>query len=110
MADSDVIRKMKIYRALFRLNRAFAHITHNLDQLLVAEVFKEDIPNEDNPHGWIDGMALIQMEINRRLTENLHRMEHGDIHDLARIQAIDPRIRELHYPKPRKKPRKNRRK
>jgi hypothetical protein len=106
MADHDVIRKLRIYRALFRLNRAFAHVTRNLDQLLVAEVFKEDIPNEDNPHGWIDGMALIQMEINRRLTENLHRMEHGDIMTLARIEAIDPKIRELHYPKPQPKRRK----
>jgi hypothetical protein len=94
MADSDVTRKLHIYRALFRLNRAFAHITHNLDQLLVAQAFKEDIPSEDNPHGWIDGMALIQMEINRKLTENLHRMEHGDIMRLARIEAIDPKVRE----------------
>lgn len=103
MADSDVTRKLHVYRALFRLNRAFAHITHNLDQLLVAQVFKEDIPDEDSPHGWIDGMALIQMEINRRLTENLHRMEHGDIMTLARIEAIDPKVRELHYPKRKKR-------
>lgn len=106
MADSDVIRKLHIYRALFRLNRAFAHITYNLDQLLVAQVFKEDIPSEENPHGWIDGMALIQMEINRKLTENLHRMEHGDIRELARIQAIDPKVRELYFPQPKAKRRK----
>lgn len=106
MADSDVIRKLQIYRALFRLNRAFAHIAHNLDQLLVAQVFKEDIPSEDNPHGWIDGMALIQMEINRKLTENLHRMEHGDIRGLARIQAIDPKVRELYFPRQKTRRRK----
>ncbi len=72
MADSDVIRKLHVYRALYRLNRAFAHVTRNLDQLLVAQVFKEDIPNEDHPHGWQDQIAEIQAEINRRLTENLH--------------------------------------
>jgi hypothetical protein len=101
MADHDVIRKLRVYRALYRLNRAFAHITRNLDQLLIAEVFKEDIPDEDRPHGWHRQLAQVQMEINRRLTENLHRMEHGDIMTLARIEAIDPRIRDLHYPKPR---------
>lgn len=103
MADSDVIGKLRVYRALFRLNRAFAHITHNLDQLLVAGFFKEDIPNEDRPHGWQATMEEIQCEINRRLTENLHRMEHGDIMRLARVEAIDPIIRKKHYPKPQKK-------
>jgi hypothetical protein len=105
MADSDVIRKLRVYRALYRLNRAFAHVTRNLDQLLVAQVFKADIPSEDNPHGWIDGMALIQAEINRRLTENLHRMEHGDIMTLARIEAIDENIRTIHFPKLKKRKR-----
>lgn len=103
MADSDVIRKLRVYRALFRLNRAFTHITHNLDELLVTGFFKEDIPNEDHPHGWQDQMAEMQCEINRRLTENLHRMEHGDIMRLARVEAIDPIIRKKHYPKPHKK-------
>lgn len=99
MADHDVIRKLRVYRALYRLNRAFAHIARNLDQLLVAEAFKEDIPDEDNPRGWQRQLAEIQAAMNRRLTENLHRMEHGDIMRLARVEAIDQRIRELHYPK-----------
>jgi hypothetical protein len=103
MADSDVTRKLRVYRALYRLNRAFARITSNLDQLLIAQVFKEDIPDEDRPHGWQDQMAEIQAEINRRLTENLHRMEHGDIMGLARVQAIDEHIRKKHYPKPQKR-------
>lgn len=103
MADHDVIRKLLIYRALYRLNRAFAHIVSTLDQLLVAEAFKEDIPDEDNPRSWQGQMAGIQAEINRRLTENLHRMEHGDIMRLARVEAIDPVIRERHYPKPQKR-------
>jgi hypothetical protein len=103
MADSDVTRKLRVYRALFRINRAFAHVTRNLDQLLIGEFFKEDIPDEQNPHGWIDDIAKIQSEINRRITENLHRMEHGDIMRLARLQAIDETIREKHYPKPQKR-------
>lgn len=102
MADSDVTRKLHVYRALFRLNRAFAHIIRNLDELLVTGFFKEDIPNEDHPHGWQGQMTEIQCEINRRLTENLHRMEHGDIMRLARVEAIDPVIRKKHYPKTHK--------
>src|SRR5262249_48900438 len=105
MADPDVIRKLRIYRALFRLNRAFAHLTRNLDQLLVAQVFKDDVLGECLPHGWQEQMAQVQAEINRRLTENLHRMEHGDITFLARIEAIDPRIQEKYYPKPSRKKR-----
>jgi hypothetical protein len=103
MADHDVIRKLRVYRALFRLNRAFAHIARNLDQLLVDEAFTEDIPNVDNPRGWQGQMAEIQAEINRRLTENLHRMEHGNIMRLARVEAIDQHIRERHYPKAKKR-------
>lgn len=105
MAYHDVIRKLRVYRALYRLNRAFAHVIRNLDQLLVAEVFKEDIPGQDHPRGWQDQIALIQMEINRQLTENLHRLEHGDIMTLARIQAIDPKVREGYFPKRKKRQR-----
>jgi hypothetical protein len=105
MADHDVIRKLRVYRALYRLNRAFVHIARNLDLLLVAEVFKDDIPDQDHPRGWQEQMALIQMEINRQLTENLHRLEHGDIRHLARIEAIDPKVRELYLPVKSKKAR-----
>jgi len=97
MADSDVIRKLRVYRALYRLNRAFAHLTRNLDQLLITQVFKEDIPDEDNPRGWQEQLAEIQLEINRRLTENLHNMEHGDIKRLHRIMDTDPRVRALYF-------------
>lgn len=79
MADSDVTRKLFVYRALYRLNRAFTRVNHNLDQLLIGQIFKEDVLGEDLPHGWQDRIAEIQGEINRRLTENLHRMEHGDV-------------------------------
>jgi hypothetical protein len=98
MADSDGIRKLRIYRALFRLNRAFAHVTHNLDQLLVAQVFKNDVLGEGFPRGWQERVAKLQAEINRNLTEHLHRLEHGDISRLARVEAMDPEIRKLHYP------------
>jgi hypothetical protein len=106
MADSDVIRKLRVYRALFRLNRAFAHIASNLDQLLIAQVFAEDIPTEENPHGWQDQLTQIQMEINRQLTQNLHNMEHGDIKRLHRFMDVLPHIRKLHFAgvdEPRKK-------
>jgi hypothetical protein len=103
MADSDVTRKLHAYRALYRVNRAFAHITRNLDELLVAGFFKDDIPNEDRPHGWQLHMNEMQAEINRRLTENLHRMEHGDIMQLARVMDIDETVRERNYPKPKKR-------
>jgi hypothetical protein len=96
MADSDVIRKLRVYRALYRLNRAFAHIAHNLDQLLIDQVFKDDIPDEDHPLGWQYHLAEIQMEINRRLSENLHNMEHGDIKRLHRITDTAPNVRK-HY-------------
>jgi hypothetical protein len=109
MADSDVTRKLFVYRALYRLNRAFAHLNRNLDQLLVREIFKEDIPDEGRPRGWQDLIGEIQAEINRRLTENLHRMEHGDIRRLARIQDIDEKIRELHFPSEKPATRKSRR-
>jgi hypothetical protein len=99
MAESDVTRKLFVYRALYRLNRAFTRVNHNLDQLLIGQVFKEiDVLGEGLPHGWQDELAQIQGEINRRLTESLHRMEHGDIRHLARIQAMDEQIRERHYP------------
>lgn len=41
MTDSDVIRKLHIYRSLFQLNRAFVLLTYNLDQLSVTQVFKD---------------------------------------------------------------------
>jgi hypothetical protein len=93
MADSDVIRKLRIYRALYRLNRAFAHITYNLDYLLLAQVFKDS--DEDHPHGWQDQLSEVQAEINRRLTENLHNLEHGDARRLGRIVEMAPHIRKL---------------
>jgi hypothetical protein len=98
MADPDVTRKLFVYRALYRLNRAFTRVNHNLDQLLISQVFKEDVYGEGFPHGWQEQIAQIQGEINRRLTEDLHRMEHGDIRQLARIQAMDEQLRERHYP------------
>lgn len=94
MADFDVTRKLHAYRALYRLNRAFAFITRNLDQLLVAGFFKDDIPDENRPHGWQLQFDEMQGEINRRLTENLHRMEHGDIMRLARVMDVDETVRE----------------
>jgi hypothetical protein len=103
MADSDVTRKLQAYRALYRVNRAFAHITRNLDELLVAGFFKDDIPDESNPHGWQDQMNQMQSTINRRLTENLHAMEHGDIMRLARVQAIDEKVLDLYFPKRKKR-------
>jgi hypothetical protein len=38
------------------------------------------------------------MEINRRLTENLCNMEHGDIKRLHRIKDIDPNVCRLYFP------------
>jgi hypothetical protein len=116
MADSDVIRKLHVYRALYRLNRAFALLTHNLDQLLIAQVFKDDIPDEQNPSGWQMHLAQIQMEINRHLTQTLCNLEHGDIKRLHKIMDMDPRVRALMYgedfdeaPPPRKRQGKKRR-
>ncbi len=31
----------------------------------------------------------------------MHRMEHGDIMRLARVEAIDEHIRKRYYPKPK---------
>jgi hypothetical protein len=103
MADSDVTRKLHAYRALYRVNRAFAHITRNLDELLVAGFFKDDVPDESNPHGWQDQMNQMQSTVNRRLTENLHAMEHGDIMSLARVQAIDEKVLDTYFPKRKKR-------
>lgn len=60
MADSDVIRKLQVYRSLFQVNRAFALLTYNLDQLSITQVFKDDIPDEQNPSGWLGQLAEIR--------------------------------------------------
>ena len=97
MADDHGKRKLLTYRALYRLNRAFARVVRNLNQLHTAQIFKGDIPDEGQPQSWQDSLEEIQTEINRRLTENLHNMEHGDVKRLGRIVEMAPRIRELLY-------------
>ena len=69
----------------------------------ITAFYLDDIPDQDNPRSWQDQITLIQMEINRQLTENLHRMEHGDIRHLARIEAIDPKVQELYFGKRKRK-------
>ena len=103
MADSDVTRKLHAYRALYRVNRAFAHITRNLDELMVAGFFKDDIPDEKQPQNWQDWMGQMQASINRRITENLHGMEDGDMMRLARIQAMDEKVLDVYYPNRKKR-------
>jgi len=97
MADPDITRKLLTYRALYRLNRAFAHLDRSLDELLIAQVCKDDLPDEGHPCGWQDQLAETQAEINRRLTENLHKMEHGDMKRLGRIVDLAPQVRKLYF-------------
>ena len=97
MADEHGKRKLLTYRALYRLNRAFARVVRNLNQLHSAQVFKDDIPDEGQPRYWQESLAEIQGEINRRLTQNLHNMEHGDVRRLGRVVEMAPRVRELLY-------------
>jgi hypothetical protein len=95
MADSDVTRKLHIYRALFRLNRAFAILSNNLDWLTVNRVLVQQIPS-DMPDSWAMHLEDIQAEINRRVTESLHNLEHGDVRRLGRLAGLSEKIRELH--------------
>lgn len=97
MADSDVIRKLRIYRALYRLNRGFAQVTRNLDNLLVEQFFKDDQPDEGHPQSWQEQLGEVQAMINRRVTENLHNLEHGDMKRLSRIVAMAPQVRKLYF-------------
>lgn len=97
MADIDVIRKLRVYRTLYRLNRAFAQLTHNLDGLLVEQFFKHDQPDEGHPHSWQARLGEIQAEVNRRITENLHNLEHGDMRRLNRIIEMAPHVRKLYF-------------
>jgi hypothetical protein len=109
MADSDVIRKLEIYRALYRMNRAFAHLSRSLEWLTANRIPEET----DVPEAWGAQLGEVQSEINRRLTENLHNLEHGDVMRLGRIVAMAPQVRALYLEQrrpehrtPRKKPRK----
>ena len=97
MADDHGKRKLLTYRALYRLNRAFARVVRNLNQLHTAQIFKDDIPQEGQPEAWQNGLEEIQAAINRRLTQNLHNMEHGDVKRLNRVVEMAPHIRELLY-------------
>jgi hypothetical protein len=104
MTDTQGNGKLSTYRALYRLNRAFAHVDHNLETLLGAKVV-----DDEYAQAWQDQLAEVRAEINRRLTENLHNMEHGDVMRLGRIVAMAPRVRELYAAQEqpvRKKPRK----
>ncbi|HEX7284685.1 MAG TPA: hypothetical protein VF532_00795 [Candidatus Angelobacter sp.] len=91
MTDTQGNGKLSTYRALYRLNRAFAHVDHNLETLLGAKVV-----DDEYMRAWQDQLAEVRAEINRRLTENLHNMEHGDVMRLGRIVAMAPQVRALY--------------
>jgi hypothetical protein len=95
MADSDVIRKLHIYRALFRLNRGFAILFRNLDWLTTTRVLVQQIPS-DSPEIYASQLEEVQAAINRRVTEALHNLEHGDVRRLGRFVELVPKIREAH--------------
>jgi len=97
LADSNVTRKLEIYRALFRLNRAFAHLAHNLDWLTSNRVLIDHVPG-NMPEWWAGTLEETQAEMNRRLTETLHNLEHGDVKNLGRILEMAPHIRAKYYP------------
>jgi hypothetical protein len=110
MADSDVTRKLHIYRALFRLNRGFAILYHNLDWLTANRVSADPRHQPSNAPEWYEThLEEIQASINRRLTETLNGMEHGDVKRLGRIVEMMPEIREKYYPsdKPEQKAARN---
>ena len=46
MADDHGKRKLFTYRALYRLNRAFARVVRNLNQLYTAQIFRDDIEGQ----------------------------------------------------------------
>ena len=101
MADSDVIRKLEIYRALYRMNRAFAHLSRSLEWLTANRIPAET----DVPEAWGSQLGEVQSEINRRLTENLHNLEHGDVMRLGRFVAMAPQVRALYtQDEPERKP------
>ncbi len=115
MADSDVTRKLHIYRALFRLNRGFAILYRNLDWLTVNRISADPGHQPSNAPEWYEThLEEIQASINRRLTETLNGMEHGDVKRLGRIVEMLPEIRERYYPseptEPKPKMRKARKK
>jgi hypothetical protein len=102
MTDTQGNGKLSTYRALYRLNRAFAQVDRNLETLLGAKVVDDEYART-----WQDQLAEVRAEINRRLTENLHNLEHGDVMRLGRIVAMAPQVRALYSAAdrpPRKKP------
>lgn len=111
MADPDVTRKLEIYRALYRLNRGFAILARNLDWLTVNRITQHPGHQPTDAPEWYEtSLEEIQASINRRVTETLNGMEHGDVKRLGRIVEMLPEIRERYYPsdktenKPAKKP------
>lgn len=111
MADSDVTRKLHIYRALFRMNRGFAILFRNLDWLTTTRVLVQQIPS-DSPDYYETQLEEVQAAINRRVTEALHNLEHGDVRRLGRFVEMIPKIRESHlaeYKRHEKKPAKKQR-
>jgi hypothetical protein len=94
MAVLDSKWKLSVYRALYRVNLGFARIQSNLDTLRIEQFFKDDKPHEDHPVGWQARLEEVQAAINRRLCENLHNLEHGDLKRLGRVMEMAPHIRE----------------
>jgi hypothetical protein len=109
MADSDVTRKLEIYRALYRLNRGFAILSRNLDWLTANRVLVQQIPS-DSPEIYESQLEEVQAAINRRLTEALHNLEHGDVRRLGRFVELAPHFRELHLAEYRKAEKQTRKK